>query len=106
MNLPRFWTVLALTQPGLFALLWAFISPTVQLAIWCHVGLARVIYRNAIVIILLCVIMIVAIALTFIGHALRNTSLGWGMRAWWATALLLLSPITAPAYWVLHLRRA
>ena len=106
MNLARLWTVLALTQPGLFALLWAITSPSAKLAIWCHVGLARLAYRNAIVIILLCIIMIAAIALTFIGHALRNTSLSWGMRAWWATALLLFSPIIAPAYWMLHLRRS
>jgi hypothetical protein len=100
----RFWTVLALAQPGLFALLWSFTSPSVRLATWCHVGLERLAYRNFIVIILLCVVAIAAIALTFIVHALRNTKLGWGMRVWWATALLLFSPIIAPTYWVLHLR--
>jgi hypothetical protein len=104
MNPRRFWTVLALTQPGLFVLLWSFTSPRVRLATWCHVGLARLAYRNFIVIILLCVIIIAAIALTFIAHALRNTNLGWGMRVWWATALLLFSPIIAPAYWMFHLR--
>ena len=104
MSPPRFWTVLALTLPGLFALLWSFTSPSVRLATWCHVGLARLAYRNFIVIILLCVVIIAAIALTFIAHALRNARLGWGMRVWWATALLLFSPVIAPAYWMLHLR--
>ena len=104
MNPRRFWTVLALVQPGLFALLWSFTSPTVRLAIWCHVGLARVAYRHVVVLILLCVVFIAAIALTFIAHALRNARLGWGMRVWWATSLLLFSPIIAPAYWLFHLR--
>ncbi|HWZ93547.1 MAG TPA: hypothetical protein VNW92_32025 [Polyangiaceae bacterium] len=106
MNPPRFWTVLALAQPGLFALLWSITSPRVRLAIWCHGGLARLAYRNFIVLSLLCVVFIAAIALTFVGHALGNTRLGWGMRVWWATALLLFSPITAPAYWAFHLRRS
>jgi hypothetical protein len=104
MSPPRFWTALALAQPGLFTLLWSLTSPSVRLATWCHVGLERLAYRNFVVIILLCVVIIAAIALTFIVHALRNTSLGFGMRVWWATALLLFSPIIAPAYRVLHLR--
>ena len=104
MNSPRFWTVLALAQPGLLALLWSLTSPGVRLATWCQVGLARLAYRSFVVIILLCVVVIAAIALTFIVHALRNTHLGWGMRIWWATALLLFSPVIAPAYWLFHLR--
>jgi hypothetical protein len=104
MNPTRFWPVLAFAQPALFALLWSFTSPSVRLAIWCHVGFARFAYRNAVVIILFCVVIIAAITLTFIVHALRNARLGWGMRLWWATALLLFSPILAPAYWIVHLR--
>ena len=106
MNPRRFWTVLALVQPGLFALLWSFTSPPVRLAIWCHVGLARLASRNFVVIILLCVVIMAAIALTFIVHALRNAHLSRGMRLWWATALLLFSPIITPAYWMIHLRRS
>ncbi len=106
MNPPRFWTVLALLQPGLFSLLWSFTSPRVRLATWCQVGLARLSDRTFIVIILLCIVIIAAIALTFVVHALRNANLGWGMRVWWATALLLFSPIIAPAYWMLHLRNS
>jgi hypothetical protein len=83
---------------------WSFISVRIRLATWCQVGFAHLAYRTFILIILLCVVLIAGIALTFIVHALRNTRLGWGMRAWWATALLLFSPIMAPAYWTLHLR--
>jgi len=78
----------------------------VRLATWCRIGLARLAYPAFMVIILLCVVFIAAIALTFAVHALRNTHLGWGMRVWWATALLLFSPITAPAYWMFQLRRS
>jgi hypothetical protein len=104
MNPLRFWTVLALAQPGLFALLWSLTSPRIRLATWCHVGLARLSGHMFVIAILSCVVLIAAIALTFVDHALRNARLGWGMRVWWATALLLFSPIVAPAYWQLHLR--
>lgn len=104
MNPPRSWSVLALSQPGLFAFLWSLTAPRVRLATWCHVGLARLSSGAFLVITLSCVVIIAAIALTFVVHALRNANLGWGMRVWWATALLLFSPIMAPAYWMLHLR--
>jgi len=106
-NPRRFWPVLAFAQPALFALSYAFTSPDVWLSISCHFGLARLVPRNFVVIVLLlCVVLGAAIALTFIVHALRNATLGWGMRVWWATALLLFGPLIAPAYWVLHLRRS
>lgn len=106
MNPRRFWTALAFTQPALCALLWSFTSPGVRLATWCHWELVRRAFRNFTVVILLSAVIIVAIALTFVVDALRNSNLGWGMRIWWATALLLFSPIAAPAYWMLHLRRS
>jgi len=81
------------------------VSPTVRVAIWCNSRLARVAYRYAGSVVLLCAILMAAAGLTFIAHALRNNHLTWGMRLWWATALLLFSPIMAPAYWMIHLRR-
>jgi hypothetical protein len=87
-------------------MLWSFTSTRVRIALWCHVGFAHLAYRTFMVIILACIVLIAGIALTFIVHALRNIRLGWGMRLWWGAALLLFSPIMAPAYWAFHLRRS
>jgi hypothetical protein len=106
MKPPRLWTALAFAQPGLFVLLWSFTSPAVRLAIWCHWGLARLAFRHFDAIVLLSIVIIAANALIFIVHALRNGSVSWGMRLWWATAILLFSPIMAPLYWMVHLRKS
>jgi hypothetical protein len=105
MNWPRIWTVLVFAQSALWLVLWSLISIRVRLATWCHVGLAHLNYRTFVSIIQIGFILIAGIALGVISHALRNTRVSYGMRAWWATALVLGSPIITPAYWAIHLRR-
>jgi hypothetical protein len=105
MNRPRIWTVLVFAQSALWLMLWSLVSIRVRLATWCHVGLAHLSYRAFISIIQITLVLIAAIALAIIIHALRNTRVSYGMRAWWATALVLGSPIITPAYWAIHLRR-
>ena len=68
-------------------------------------GLAHLSDQGFVLIIELSIILIAGIALVLIGHALSNKRVTYGMRAWWATALVLGSPITTPAYWMIHLRR-
>ena len=105
MNPQRSWAILAFAQPALFAVLWSLATRRIRVATWCHVGLARLSDRTFILVIQMCLVLIAGITLVFIIHALRNTRLGWGMRVWWGTALLLFSPVLAPAYWAFHLRR-
>jgi len=106
MNPRRLWAALALAQPVLFALLWSIASLRIRRAIWCRIGFAEVAFRAFGLTILLCLVLSVGIALTFVTHALCNRQLNWGMRIWWSTALLLLSPLMAPAYWAFYLRRS
>ncbi len=101
----RAWGILAFAQPISFAILWSLTSASVRYAIRCHVSPTRLAYWIFSPVTLVCAFLSLSIALVFIGQALRNRRLDWGMRTWWATAILLISPILVPAYWIIHLRR-
>jgi hypothetical protein len=100
----RSWTLMAFSQPALFAIGISLVSDPIRLVTWCHMGLERLTSRAFSILLLAVCVLAAAVALTFATEALRNVRLHVVVKCAWALGLLLASPIVAPLYWFIFLR--